>query len=343
MRQNVLVVGGAGYIGSHTCKSLSRHGFTPVAYDNLSFGHRDFVKWGPLIVGDASDVQAIARTVRDYQVVAVIHFGAFAYVRESMIEPAKYYRNNVGGTVGLLDGMRTAGCDKLIFSSTCAVYGGPERLQIAEDTPTNPVNPYGRSKLMCEEIINDYRRAYGLSAVALRYFNASGDDEDGEVGELREIETHLIPRAMMALQGYINDFQVFGSNFPTPDGTAIRDYIHVADLAEAHVLALRRLLASDAGGIFNLGGGKGYSVGEVLREIARVTGRSLPAPRVDRQPGDPAQLVADVSLARRELGFEPKRSDLPTIVKTAWNWHLRAHPLRNSAPQEVGAVTPFAG
>lgn len=327
MKQVVLVTGGAGYIGSHACKTLSRQGFLPVAFDNLCLGHRDFVRWGPLIVGDTHDSKAIARAITDTGAVAVIHFAAFAYVGESVSDPAKYYHNNVVGTLGLLEGMRAAGCDKLVFSSTCAVYGEPDRLPITEETPTVPVNPYGRSKLICEGAIHDFA-AYGLRSVILRYFNASGDDADGELGENRIVETHLIPRAMMALQGYIDDFQVFGRDFPTPDGTAIRDYIHVSDLAYAHVLALRRLL-DGRGGTYNLGAGQGYSVGEVLRMIEEVSGMRLPAPLGNRRPGDPAKLVADTSLAARELGFEPIHSDLSTIVRTAWNWHCQAHPRRN--------------
>ena len=329
MSPNVLVTGGAGYIGSHTCKALRLAGFQPIAFDNLCYGHKDFVKWGPLIVGDISDADAIKRVIMQHDAIAVIHFAAFAYVGQSVVDPAKYYSNNVCGTLGLLDGMRQAGCDKLVFSSSCAVYGEPESLPITESTPTRPVNPYGRSKLMCEDILKDYDQAYRLRSTALRYFNASGDDPDGEVGELRDIETHLIPRAMMALQGYVDDFAIFGSDFPTPDGTAIRDYIHVVDLADAHVLALRRLINGGPSAVFNLGGGTGNSVGEVLRMISSVTGRDLPAPTGDRRPGDPARLVADSSLAQRELGFSVQRSALRTIVETAWQWHLRAHPRRN--------------
>ena len=331
MSQNVLVTGGAGYIGSHACKALRRHGYNPIAFDNLSLGHRQFVQWGPLIVGSTHDSAAVGRALNEFDVCAVMHFAAFAYVGESVVDPAKYYHNNVVGTLGLLAGMRAAGCNKLVFSSTCAVYGEPLSLPIVESTPTVPVNPYGRSKLVCEQILRDFETAYALQSVVLRYFNASGDDRDGDVGELREIETHLIPRAMMAIQGYVHDFQVFGSDFPTPDGTAIRDYIHVSDLADAHVLALRRLLEGGSGGTYNLGVGAGYSVGEVLRVISEVTGVDLPAPRGDRRPGDPAELVSDASHARRELGFDPVNSDLRTIIETAWRWHLHAHPRRNAA------------
>lgn len=330
MSKSILVTGGAGYIGSHACKALSRAGYTPVTFDNLCLGYESFVKWGPLVRGDTHDSDLIARTIREYDIASVMHFAAFAYVGESVTDPAKYYENNVVGTLGLLNGMRAAGCDQLVFSSTCAVYGEPEAQPISEATPTRPVNPYGRSKLICEGMLADFAAAYGLNYTALRYFNASGDDADGEVGENREIETHLIPRAMMALQGYIDDFQVFGSDFPTPDGTAIRDYIHVADLADAHVAALRRMEAGAKGAaIFNLGVGHGYSVSEVLSMIAEVSGREMAAPTGGRREGDPAALIADASLARREIGFDPVRSDLRTIVSTAWNWHQKTHPRRN--------------
>lgn len=330
MAEKILVVGGAGYIGAHTCKALKTAGYTPVVYDNLCLGHRDFVRWGPLVEGDIRDSDAVKAAIEAHDCKAVMHFAAFAYVGESVTDPAKYYENNVIGTLGLLDGMRKAGCDKLVFSSTCAVYGEPGTLPITENTLPAPVNPYGRSKLMCESILTDYAHAYDINFTALRYFNASGDDADSEIGELREVETHLIPRALMALQGYIDDFQVFGSDFPTPDGTAIRDYIHVSDLADAHVAALGRLLKGAKGGaIYNLGIGHGYSVGDVLAMIADVTGQSLPAPRGDRRPGDPAQLVADAAKARAELGFAPRHSDLRNIIETAWRWHQHAHPKRN--------------
>ncbi len=327
----ILVTGGAGYIGSHACKALRRAGHVPVTYDNLCLGNERYVRWGPLVRGDTRDSALVRRTIEEHDIAAVMHFAAFAYVGESVSDPAKYYDNNVTGTLGLLEGMRAGGCDTLVFSSTCAVYGEPEALPIVETTPTRPVNPYGVTKLICEGMIADFAPAYGLNYTTLRYFNASGDDPDAETGEDRAIETHLIPRAMMALQGYVDDFQVFGSDFPTPDGTAIRDYIHVTDLATAHVQALHRLLDGARGGsTFNLGVGQGYSVGEVLRMIADVSGRTIEAPRGGRRAGDPAQLVADASLARSALGFAPSHSDLRTIVSTAWNWHVRTHPRRNA-------------
>jgi UDP-arabinose 4-epimerase len=330
MTQAVLVAGGAGYVGSHTCKALAQAGFLPVVLDNLSTGHRDFVRWGPLVQADLRDTAAIAEAIRQHHCRAVLHFAAFALVGESVTDPAKYYDNNVVGTLSLLSGMREAACDSLVFSSTCAVYGQPERVPIVEDTPRDPVNPYGASKLMVERILADFRPAYGLRSIALRYFNACGADPDNEIGELRDPETHLIPRAMMALQGHISDFAVFGTDFETPDGTAIRDYIHVADLADAHVAALRQLLEGKPGGVFNLGTGRGYSVKEVLSTIERETGEQLPDVAGPRRAGDPAELIADPARARNELDFNPVRSDLETIVRTAWAWHRQAHPRRNA-------------
>lgn len=330
MTRSVLVVGGAGYIGSHTCKALDAAGFLPVTVDNLSLGHESFVKWGPLIRANLHDQTALDRAIVTHDPVAAIHFAAYAYIGESVSNPRKYYHNNVIGTLSLLDAMARAGLDKIVFSSTCAVYGEPEQQPITEAAPTNPINPYGRSKLVCEGILSDYAAAYRLRSVILRYFNASGADSDGEVGELRDPETHLIPRAIMALQGYIDDFQVFGNDFPTRDGTAVRDYIHVSDLAQAHVLAVQHLLGGHTGGTYNLGGGHGYSVGEVLREIEAVSGRKLSSPTGARRPGDPARLVADASRATAVLGFAPTKSDLRTIVDTAWRWHQRVHPVRNA-------------
>jgi UDP-arabinose 4-epimerase len=332
MTRAVLVAGGAGYVGAHTCKALARAGFLPVVLDNLSTGHREFVRWGPLVQADLRDTAAIADTIRQHRCLAVLHFAAFAYVGESVTDPAKYYDNNVAGTLALLAGMRTAGCDALVFSSTCAVYGQPTQVPIIEDTRPDPVNPYGASKLMVERILADFRTAYGLRSMVLRYFNACGADPDNEIGELRDPETHLIPRAMMALQGHIANFAVFGTDFETPDGTPIRDYVHVADLADAHVAALRQLLGGTSGGVFNLGTGCGYSVKEVLNAIEREAGEPLPGVTGPRRAGDPAVLIANPERARHELGFDPARSDLETIVKTAWAWHRRVHPRRNSPP-----------
>jgi UDP-glucose-4-epimerase GalE len=333
MTRAVLVVGGAGYVGSHACKVLAASGYQPVVFDNLSTGHRDFVRWGPLVEGDIRDSAAVAEALRRHRCSAVVHFAACAYVGESVTDPAKYYGNNVAGTLSLLEGMRAAGCDALVFSSTCAVYGQPGAVPLSEETRPEPINPYGASKLMVERVLADYRAAYGLRSVALRYFNACGADPDGGIGELRDPETHLIPRAMMALQGHIPDFAVLGTDYETPDGTAIRDYIHVLDLAEAHVAAAGLVLGGAPGGIFNLGTGRGYSVREVLRAIEDEAGRRLPAISGARRPGDPAELVADPSRARAVLGFQPRHSDLETIIRTAWRWHQQAHPRKNAAAE----------
>lgn len=326
MTEAVLVTGGAGYVGAHAAKALARAGYLPVVLDNLSTGHADFVRWGPFVRADLHDRGTVAETLRQHGCVAVLHFAASAYVGESVRDPAKYYENNVGGTLALLDAMRSASCRVIVFSSTCAVYGAPAEVPIGERTRLDPVNPYGASKMMVERIIADFRSAYGFSSLALRYFNACGADPDGEIGELRDPETHLIPRAMMALQGHLPGLAVFGDDYETPDGTAVRDYVHVSDLADAHVAALARLRGGAAGGALNLGTGRGYSVREVLATIGKEAGEPIASVIAPRRAGDPPVLIAEASRARRELGFDPKRSDLTTIVRTAWAWHRRAHP-----------------
>lgn len=332
-RRTVLVTGGAGYIGSHACKALSQADYLPVTLDNLSTGNEDFVRWGPLVRADIHDVERVRETLVRHDAIGVMHFAASSVVSESGGMPAQYYHNNLGGTLALLEGMRQAGCGTLILSSTCAVYGkGPGR-PMSEDQPRDPVNTYGRTKRLCEDLIAEIAPAQSLNHVFLRYFNACGADPEGEIGEFRQVETHLIPRAMMALLGHIDDFQVFGDDFDTPDGTAIRDYIHVTDLARAHVRALDWLLeAKGSSTPFNLGTGDGYSVREVLDMIAEVSGHALPAPVGGRREGDPPSLVADPGLARRELGFDPALSDLRTIISSAWSWHVRAHPPRPGSP-----------
>jgi UDP-glucose-4-epimerase GalE len=326
-RPAILVTGGAGYIGSHACRALEAGGYQPVVYDNLSTGHRHFVR-GPLVIGDLLDGRALARVFARYDIKAVMHFAAASLVGESMADPHKYYINNVSGTLSLLGAMREAGCKRLVFSSTGAVYGNADSRALAEDHPCAPINTYGATKWMIERILADYRTAYGFGAFCLRYFNASGADESGVIGELRDNETHLIPRAMMAMQGYLSDFAVFGTDYETPDGTAIRDYIHVTDLAAAHVAAVKLLMQGHQGGTFNLGTGKGYSVREILEAIARETGRKVPHLIKPRRAGDPAYLVADAGAAREVLQFSPGHSDLATIIRTAWTWHLKAHPLK---------------
>jgi len=330
----VLVTGGAGYIGSHCCKALLEAGYHPICYDNFSTGHRSFVT-GSLVTADLQDAAKLAETFAQHNIVAVMHFAASSLVGESVVDPRKYYMNNLAGTLSLLDAMRNAGCMRLVFSSTGAVYGKADSRALPESYPCAPINPYGASKWMIERILADYRSAYGLGSFCLRYFNASGADTSGVIGELRDNETHLIPRAMMALQGHVSDFAVFGDDYETPDGTAIRDYIHVTDLAAAHVLALKLLMQGHSGGIYNLGTGAGFSVREILGAIAAETGREVPYVIRERRAGDPTYLVADPSAARETLKFRPVHSDLATIIRTAWVWHQKAHPLKLSEGIQV--------
>lgn len=325
MRPIVLVTGGAGYIGSHCSRALSAAGYDPVVYDNLSTGHRNFVD-GLFVNGDLLDDMKLARVFADHDISAVMHFAAASLVGESVVDPQKYYMNNLQGTLSLLKVMRKAGCRRIVFSSTGAVYGDADGKALAEDFPCAPINPYGASKWMIERVLADYRSAYGFGAFCLRYFNASGADPAGGIGELRDPETHLIPRAMMALQGHIQEFAVFGDDYDTPDGTAIRDYVHVTDLAIAHIAALKLLFKGHAGGSFNLGTGSGFSVREILTAIQQETGRPVPHVIKPRRAGDPTYLVANPAAARTTLGFAPRYSDLPTIIRTSWAWHQRAHP-----------------
>lgn len=326
-RGAVLVTGGAGYIGSHCCKALSEAGYLPVCYDNLSTGHRRFVQWGPLLEGDVQDPNRLEAVVRSHNFMAVMHFAAVSAVGESVVDPQKYYSNNVSGTLALVRAMRGANCSNLIFSSTGAVYGNAGSDPISETDPKQPVNPYGRSKLMIEEILSDHRHAYGLNSVCFRYFNASGADASGVIGEHRDPETHLIPRAMMALQGHC-DFSIFGDDYDTFDGTAVRDYIHVTDLAAAHVRAVEMLTAGHQGGIYNLGTSVGYSVKQILAAIFTETGRIMPLIYRPRRAGDPPILVADPSSAQQHIQFKPAHSDLKTIIRSAWKWHEKTHAFR---------------
>ena len=322
--RNVLVTGGAGYIGSHTCKALAAAGYLPVALDSLVHGHRWAVRWGPFEHADLADRDGVERVLRERDIGAVIHFAAYAYVGESMTDPGKYFRNNVANTLNLLEAMRVAGVEQIVFSSTCATYGVPDAVPIAEDHPQRPVNPYGESKLFIERALHWHGVAYGLRWMALRYFNAAGADPDGEIGEDHDPETHLIPLAIETALGRRRELQVLGTDYPTPDGTAIRDYIHVTDLAEAHVRALRHLEADGASGPLNLGTGCGHSVREVVAMVERVGGRRVNTRNAPRRAGDPPVLVAAPGRAREVLGWEPRRSSLETIVQTALRWH-RAH------------------
>ncbi len=334
MSSTVLVTGGAGYIGSHACKALARAGFRPIAYDNLVYGHADAVKWGPLVDGDIADGPRLRAVLSAERVVAVMHFAAFAYVGESMTDPAKYFRNNTVGTLTLLDSMRDVGVDRIVFSSTCATYGIPSEVPISESTPQRPVNPYGESKLMVERVLEWYDQAYETKSVCLRYFNAAGADLEGEIGESHDPETHLIPLAIKASLGQAPALRVFGTDYPTPDGTAMRDFIHVEDLADAHVRALRHLLHGGQSLKLNLGTGKGHTVREVVRAVERATGRPVPVIEAPRRAGDPPALVADASQARLKLDWIPTRSDLDTIVTSAVRWHERPQ----DRPLAVAAV-----
>jgi len=321
---NILVTGGAGYIGSHTCKALSRAGFTPITYDNLVFGHEWAVKWGPLERGDILDTTRLSQVIATYKPAAVIHFAALAYVGESVQNPAKYYRNNVVGTVNLLDAMRQNGVNKIVFSSTCATYGIPDRIPITEDALQRPINPYGRSKLMIEQILTDYGCAYDLKSISLRYFNAAGADPDGELGECHDPETHLIPLVLEAAAGRRPDVTVHGNDYETPDGTCIRDYIHVSDLAEVHVHAMTSLGQRKLERAYNLGTGKGHSVKEVIDAARRVTGRDFTVLNGPCRPGDPAFLVADATLANRDLGWLTRYTTIADMIETAWAWSNRS-------------------
>jgi UDP-arabinose 4-epimerase len=323
MSGTVLVTGGAGYIGSHACKALAGAGYTPLSYDNLSYGHPWAVRWGPLEQGDIADRATLDNVIARHRPSAVMHFAAYTYVGESVDNPGKYYRNNVAGTLTLLEAVRDHGIPHFIFSSTCATYGIPQRVPIAETHPQQPINPYGASKLMIERMLEDFGAAHGLRSVALRYFNAAGADPDGELGEDHDPETHLIPLALQAMLGQRADLAIFGTDYPTADGTAIRDYIHVTDLADAHVQALRYLERGGAGTAFNLGTGRGYSVREVVDTIAAVTGRRAPTRTAPRRPGDPAVLVAAAQRGMDVLGWQPRCSELPHIITTAWRWHAR--------------------
>lgn len=319
MKPGVLVTGGAGFIGAHACKWLAEAGVRPIVLDNLSTGHADAVKWGPLVRADVRDRDAVAKALRDHRVQTVMHFAASAYVGQSMQDPALYYDNNVAGMIGLLAACRAAGVRRVVLSSSCATYGIPDRLPITEDTPQRPINPYGWTKLICEQMLADHARAYGVSYVALRYFNAAGADPDGMLRERHDPETHLIPLALMAAAGQIERLDVMGGDYDTPDGTCIRDYIHVADLAAAHVAAWRHVQASGPGAALsvNLGTGQGASVLEVIETVQKVTGCRVPYVMRDRRPGDPAILLADASKAQQSLGFAPKWPNLAAMVRDA--------------------------
>lgn len=320
---NILVVGGAGYIGSHMLKQLHRDGLTPVVLDDLSSGRREAVLGAELHVGDVGDARFLDEVLARVQPAAVMHFASYIQVGESVREPARYYRNNVGATQVLLDGMRAHGITRFIFSSTAAIFGNPSYTPIDEPHPCAPINPYGRSKWMVEQMLEDFDRAYGLRSVCLRYFNAAGADPAGELGECHEPETHLIPLILQVASGRRARTGVYGDDYPTPDGTCVRDYVHVEDLCSAHALALRQLLVGGDSARYNLGNGQGFSVREVIETARRVTGHAIPVEIGPRREGDPPVLVADSTLARTKLGWQPQHAALEAIVGHAWAWEQR--------------------
>jgi UDP-glucose-4-epimerase GalE len=320
-QKSILVTGGAGYIGAHACKALARTGYTPVAYDNLVYGHAESVKWGPLEEGDIGDHRRLEAVLQKYKPTAVMHFAAYAYVGESVEDPAKYYRNNVAGTLSLLESMRRCDINRIIFSSTCATYGMPEQIPLLENHPQYPINPYGRSKLMIEWILQDFATAYGLRYISLRYFNAAGADPDGETGENHTPETHLIPLVLDVALEIRNHLEIFGTDYDTADGTCIRDYIHVTDLADAHLLALEYLRDGGKSDVFNLGNGNGFSVREVISTAKELTGRDIPYVESKRRPGDPPVLIGTSDKIRKILGWDPVYNSLNQIIDTAWRWH----------------------
>lgn len=321
----ILVTGGAGYVGSHACKALARAGHVPVTYDSLIRGHRELVKWGPLETGDIHDKARLIAVMDKYRPAAVMHFASFIFVNESVAQPQLYEHNIVGGTQTLVDAMAGANVKTLVVSSSAAVYGIPSSVPIPEEAPCHPVNPYGAAKLKMEQLLARAQRDHGLSWVALRYFNAAGADPETETGEWHEPENHLIPLVLDAALGKREAITINGDDYPTPDGTCVRDYIHVMDLAEAHLLAWRYAIGNPGGAAFNLGTGHGASVRQVVAAARKVTGRNIPVRYGKRRDGDPPALVADSAYAQRVLGWMPRRSDLASQIADAWAWHLIMH------------------
>jgi UDP-glucose 4-epimerase len=322
LNPSILVIGGAGYIGSHMVNRLGQLGCSVTTFDNLSSGHRDAVLCGDFIHGDIADRKLLDNLFRSQRFDAVMHFASFIQVGESVQHPAKYYQNNVVNTLNLLNAMQAFGVNNFIFSSTAATFGEPQYTPIDEQHPQQPINPYGRSKLMIEQALADYDKAYGLKSVCLRYFNAAGADPEGQLGERHEPETHLIPLVLQAASGRRPHISVFGRDYNTPDGTCIRDYIHIADLCEAHWLAVQSLINGGGSQAYNLGNGNGFSVQEVIDSASRVTGRNIKVVDSPRRIGDPARLVADALQARERLGWKPQYADLATIIEHAWQWEI---------------------
>ena len=319
----LLIVGGAGYIGSHTNKALNEAGYETVVLDNLSYGHEESIKWGEFCKCDLANIDDVDEVFNKYDITAVMHFSSFIDVGESVTNPEKYYTNNVVNTMNLLHVMLKHNVKKFIFSSTCATYGVPQKIPLVEDHPQNPINPYGMTKLMVEKILKDYDNAYGLKSVILRYFNASGADESGEIGEWHNPETHLIPLILDAAIGKREDIKIFGTDYDTEDGTCIRDYIHVTDLADAHIRALKYLEDENTSNEFNLGNGVGFSVRQVIESAKKVTGRDFKVEETKRRPGDPAVLIGSSKKAKDTLGWNPQYTDIDDIIKTAWIWHQK--------------------
>lgn len=322
MKKHILVTGGAGYIGSHVCQLLEQHGFTPITYDNLCSGNKSAVQWGPLVEGDIRDSNLLSETISKYNPIAIMHFAALIQVGESVNNPSLYYNNNVYGSYCLLETARKHSIKYMVFSSTAAVYGLPDRDSISEDESKKPINPYGQTKLMMEQMIYDYSKAYGLNYAILRYFNAAGADPDGKTGTSYKVDTHLIPLLMRVACNLSEHIKVFGSDYSTPDGTAIRDYIHVTDLAEAHILSLNHILSGKENLVINIGTNQGLSVSHVIEVARKMTGHPIPEVLSERRAGDPPILVANSTKAKDILNWRPRYSDIETIIKTAWVWRL---------------------
>jgi UDP-arabinose 4-epimerase len=321
--KRVLITGGGGFIGSHTAKKLAQMGFEPVVFDNFSRGHRSLARFGPVIEGDVRDRNALVGAINSYKPIACIHFAAFAYVAESIQHPASYYDNNVGGSLELIQALLATSLTKLVFSSTCAVYGQTGGVPVTEETPKHPISPYGRSKHMVEEMLADFQHSSGLESVSLRYFNAAGADPDNEIGEMHNPEPHIIPRALMAAAGHIDGIQINGTDYPTADGTPVRDYTHVMDLADSHILALQYLLDGGHSDVFNVGVGCGYSITDIVNCVRKVTQRSLRIVAGPRRAGDPAVVIADATKSRSILGFAPRFPELTQMVEHAWQWYSK--------------------
>ncbi len=331
--QRILITGGAGYIGSHTAKAFARKGWEPVVFDNFTAGHEWAVRWGPCVRGDLADPAAIRSALREYRPQAVMHFAASAYVGESVVNPRKYFRNNIVNSLNLLEAMVDEDVDTIVFSSSCATYGAPPVIPITEETPQVPSNPYGESKLFVEKALRAFGNAYGIHWSALRYFNAAGADPEGDLGEDHDPEPHIIPLAIAAALDRAKAVDIFGTDYPTPDGTAVRDYVHVCDLADAHLLALDRLLSGGESFSVNLGNSKPCSVLEVISAVERASGARVATRMAPRRPGDPPVLVADCAKARDWLGWTPQFSELDAIVETAWRWHSRTRSIPHAMPK----------